>query len=79
LLEAMLTAARRFNRRDAERRALGNLGIAYQQLGDLRCAIDIYYQSLNIARETGDRRNEGRMLLNIGVAYKDLGEPLFLC
>jgi tetratricopeptide (TPR) repeat protein len=75
LLEAMLTAARRFNRRDAERRALGNLGIAYQRLGDFSHAIEFYNQSLNTARETGDRNSEGRMLHNLGVAHEALGEP----
>jgi tetratricopeptide (TPR) repeat protein len=74
-LEAMLIAARRLNRRDVERRALGNLGAAYQHRGDIRRAIDFYNQSLDIARETGDRGNEARMLLNIGVAHIDLGEP----
>jgi tetratricopeptide (TPR) repeat protein len=75
LLEAMLTAARGGNRRDAERRALGNLGVAYQHLGNISRAIAFYNQSLDIARETGDRGSEGRMLHNLGVAYKDLGEP----
>jgi tetratricopeptide (TPR) repeat protein len=75
LLEAMLAVARRFNRRDAERRALGNLGIAYQHLSDFSRAIEFYNQSLNIARETGDRGGEGRMLHNLGVAYKALDQP----
>ncbi len=73
-LEAMLTASRRLNRRDAERRALGNLGAAYQHRGDIRRAIDFYNQSLDIARETGDRGNEGRMLLNMGAAYQHRGD-----
>jgi tetratricopeptide (TPR) repeat protein len=75
LLETMLITARRFNRRDAERRALGNLGIACQHVGDFSRAIEFYDQSLSIARETGDRVGEGRMLHNLGVAYKALGEP----
>jgi tetratricopeptide (TPR) repeat protein len=74
-LEAMLTAARRLNRRDTERRALGNVGAAYHHLGDIGRAIDFYHQSLDISRETGDRLNEWRTLLNIGVAHKDLDDP----
>lgn len=74
-LEAMLTAARRLNRRDAERRALGNLGAAYHHLGDIGRAIDFYNQSLDISRETGDRVNEWRTLLNMGVIHKDLDDP----
>jgi tetratricopeptide (TPR) repeat protein len=73
-LEAMLTAARRLKRRDAECRALGNLGIAYAALGESRRAIEFYEQVLQIARETGDRRGEGNMLGNLGLAYVDLGE-----
>jgi tetratricopeptide (TPR) repeat protein len=73
-LEAMLTAARRLKRREAEGAALGNLGLAYAALGEARRAIDFYEQVLQIARETGDHEGEGTTLGNLGLAYADLGE-----
>ena len=53
---------------------LGNLGIAYADVGEVRRAIDLYEQRLVIARELGDRRGEGTVLGNLGIAYKNLGE-----
>jgi tetratricopeptide (TPR) repeat protein len=73
-LEAMLTAAQRLKQRDAEGRALGNLGLAYAALGETRRAIEFYEQVLQIARETGDHGGEGNTLGNLGAAYADLGE-----
>ncbi len=54
---------------------LGNLGIAYKNLGDPRKAIEYYEQALVIAREIGDRKGEGNQLGNLGNAYSDLGDP----
>jgi len=73
-LEVALTAARRLGRRDAEGWFLGNLGIAYRNLGEVRRAIGLYEQVLTIMREIGDRRGEGTALGNLGSAYADLGE-----
>jgi len=73
-LETALTAARRLDRRQAEGWHLGNLGIAYAALGEVRRAIEHYEQALEIAREIGDRRREGADLGNLGLAYADLGE-----
>ena len=53
---------------------LGNLGIAYADLGDARKAIEFYEQRLVIAREIGDRRGEGTALGNLGNAYAALGD-----
>jgi tetratricopeptide (TPR) repeat protein len=72
--ETMLAAARALNRRDAEGKSLGNLGIAYRKLGEIRRAIKFYEQSLAITRETGDRGGEGKALGNLGIAYADLGK-----
>ena len=53
---------------------LGNLGLAYSDLGQVERAIDYYEQALAIAKEIGDRRGEGAWLGNLGLAYSDLGQ-----
>jgi len=73
-LETALTAARRLDRRQAQGWHLGNLGSAYEALGEVRRAIEYHEQALKIAREIGDRRGEGADLGNLGLAYADLGE-----
>ena len=73
-LEASLKAARKLENKDREGITLGNLGLAYADLGETRRAIEYYEQDLAIARETGDRRGEGMTLGNLGSAHADLGE-----
>ena len=58
----------------AKEPGLGNLGIAYADLGQVEQAIEHYQQALEIAREIGDRRGEGNCLGNLGIAYADLGQ-----
>ncbi len=58
-LEIALAAARRLKDREGEGDALGNLGIAYANLGETRRAIQFYEQALAHDREIGDRRGEG--------------------
>ena len=74
-LQASSQAARRLGNREREGMALGNLGIAYRELGEPKRAIEYFEQHLAIARETGDRRGEGLALGNLGNAYLQLGEP----
>ncbi len=73
-LEAAVQAARQLGDRRGEGNALGNLGIAYANLGETRKAIEHHEQALTIAREIGDRRGECQDLGNLGNAYTDLGE-----
>jgi tetratricopeptide (TPR) repeat protein len=73
-LEIALAAAQRLQHREGEAVALGNLGTAYTDLGETRCAIQCFEQALLIDREIGDRRGEGIDLGNLGNAYADLGE-----
>jgi len=54
--------------------ALGNLGLAYADLGEMDKAIDYYGQTLVIHRKVGDRRGEGAALGNLGIAYAAVGE-----
>jgi len=73
-LDAALGAARRLGDRGAEGNALGNLGIAYDTLGDYRRAVEFHEQNRAIAHEIGDRYSEGNALGNLGIAYKSLGD-----
>jgi tetratricopeptide (TPR) repeat protein len=52
---------------------LGNLGLAYYQLGETRKAIEYGEQALAISREIGDRCGEGNRLNNLGLALDKLG------
>jgi len=73
-LETALRAARRLDRGQAEGWHLGNLGVAYVALGEVRRAIGTFEQALAISREIGDRRTEGNQLGNLGRAYAALGD-----
>jgi tetratricopeptide (TPR) repeat protein len=73
-LEAQRDAARRLGRKDHEGTALGNLGNAYNALGEYQRAIETFEQLLVMNREMGDRRNEGNTLGNLGIAYDNLGD-----
>ena len=72
--EAALAAASRLKDRSAERGHLGNLGMAYRNLGEYRRAIEYYERHLQIARELSDSRGEEQDLANLGDAYECLGE-----
>lgn len=72
--ETALGAARQLKDRASEGQHSGNLGYAYDDLGEYRRAIEFYEQTLAIAREIGDRHSEGLSLGNLGVAYAQLGE-----
>ncbi len=73
-LEAALAAARRLHDRRGEGDALGNLGTAYDNLGEYHQAIKYHEQYLTIAREIGNRRSESTNLGNLGNVYFRLGE-----
>jgi tetratricopeptide (TPR) repeat protein len=74
LLETALFASRKSNDRAAEGHTLGNLGVAYRDLGEPRRAVEANEQALAIVREIGDQRGESHVLANLGNAYKDLGK-----
>ncbi len=73
-LEIALSATKRLQERTAEGYVLGNLGVAYKNLGETARAIQFYEQQLAIVRELGDRRGEGNALGNLANAYAALGE-----
>jgi tetratricopeptide (TPR) repeat protein len=72
--EAAAEGARLSENRRGEGAALGNLGLAYMDLGETDKAIDHYKQALAVHREIGDRRGEGLGLGNLGLVYAGLGE-----
>lgn len=55
--------------------APGNLGVAYYDLGQYQKAIELYQQSLAIAREIGDREVEGQTLSNMGELLAQQNQP----
>lgn len=73
-LELAMAAAQRLKHRRWEGAALGNLGLAYEGLGEYVRAIEYHQQDLRIAREIGDRQGESSALGNLGNAYSHSGE-----
>lgn len=69
-----LAAARKLGDKQAQGNHLGNLGIAYLDLGEHQKAIEHHEQALEIARQIRDREGEGNHLGNLGLAYFGLGE-----
>ena len=54
--------------------AYGNLGNAYQSLGDSQKAIEYHERHLKTSKEVGDKAGEGKTYGNLGNAYKSLGD-----
>lgn len=73
-LEEGLRAARQLENRRSEGYHLGNLGLAYADLGEMRQAIKYHEEALRCFRKIGDRRGVGTWLGNLGAAYDSLGE-----
>ena len=78
LFEQCLACAQHIS--DAEKakevkgKALGNLGIVYDDLGQVEDAIDHHTQALAIFKEIGKRRNEGTAVGKLGAAYESLNQ-----
>ena len=69
-----LTIAREIGDRKSEAKALGNVGNAYQSLGDYSLAIDYHQKRLTVATEMGNREEEETALSSLGNAYYFLGD-----
>ncbi len=53
---------------------MGNLGLAYDELGDFPTAIEYFEQALKLAEQIGDRYHQGAWLGNLGNIFAALGE-----
>jgi tetratricopeptide (TPR) repeat protein len=73
-LETALVAARQLKDNKMEGSHLGNLGIAYCQIGEVEKAINIFQQRLSISRKMGDIFGESNSIGNIGAAYAIIGD-----
>ena len=73
-LEDAVAACRSLGDRGAEGSALGNLGLAWADLGETDRAVSLHENHLTIAREIGDRRAEASALGNLANAAADLGK-----
>lgn len=73
-LETALLAAQQLENSKMEGSHLGNLGIAYCHIGEVRKAINIFQQRLSISRKIGDAFGESNAIGNIGAAYAMIGE-----
>ena len=65
--------AREISDRRCEANALGNLGVAYKNLGDATKSNEFCEQQMLISRELGDRKGEAAALFNSAVAMDILG------
>lgn len=75
-LESALQAALRLHNRLYECRTLGNMGITYDVLGNIRQAFEHDQKYLALAEEIHDREHECRALGNLGNDYHNLGDEL---
>nr|XP_058945352.1 tetratricopeptide repeat protein 28-like [Pocillopora verrucosa] len=74
--KSLLQLMRRSNAelKAGEGASYGNLGNAYDSLGEFKTAIKYHQRHLEIAKEVGDKAGEGRSYGNLGNAYRSLGE-----
>jgi tetratricopeptide (TPR) repeat protein len=75
-LLACLDAAHRQNRREVQSAALGNLGLACFNFGDMSRAIEYFEQALAISRDISDKHGESSDLGNLGLAFHAMGAYL---
>ncbi|MFP4439176.1 MAG: tetratricopeptide repeat protein, partial [Chloroflexaceae bacterium] len=60
--------------RRGEGTALGNLGLAYADLGDYPRAIALYEQCIAVLREIGDTAGVAHTSWNLGLLYEQQGD-----
>lgn len=57
-----------------EWQVVGNLGLAYQQMGEASRALELFQEQLNIAQQLNNIVNVGLSLLNLGGGYMTAGD-----
>lgn len=72
-IEPALAASQKLKNRKFEGFHLGNLGNAYDLIGEYQKAIDYQEQRLEVAKEIGDKQGEGSVFGNQGITYAKLG------
>ncbi|MGA8896731.1 tetratricopeptide repeat protein [Planktothrix agardhii] len=72
--EQALTIYRQIGYRQGEACSLGNLGLAYNSLGQYQKAIAFHKQDLEISQEIGYRQGEACSPGNLGLVYNSLGQ-----
>jgi tetratricopeptide (TPR) repeat protein len=73
-LEIGLSAARALNDHKMMGLHQGNLGIAYNEIGNTLKAIECFERELMVHRSLGDLEGEGNALGNLGITYNILGD-----
>lgn len=73
-LEAAIDASGRLNNKVTTQAHLGNLGLAYYELGQIQAAMGYFERALEVAHEIGDRRHQGIWLGNLGNACAAVGD-----
>ena len=71
--EQRLRIAKELGDEAGEGRTYGNLGNAYQSLGDFKEAVKYLNEDITIAIEQGDRAGERDAYGNLGNAYQSVG------
>jgi DNA-binding winged helix-turn-helix (wHTH) protein/tetratricopeptide (TPR) repeat protein len=74
LFQQAQTISRQIGSESEEARALTNLGIVYEELGDLVIAEKMYRQALPIYRLIDDKRNQARVIGNIANDRENQGD-----
>ncbi|MEA5573480.1 CHAT domain-containing tetratricopeptide repeat protein [Calothrix sp. UHCC 0171] len=69
-----LSLAKKYQDRELEAKALGNLASIFNKLGKYKEAINYQEQSLKIKREIPDREGEGNSLGNLAIIYRQMGD-----
>ena len=67
-----LKIAKEVGDKHGEGGAYGDLGIAYDSLGDFKKAIEYHKLYLKIAKDVGDKHGEGNAYGNLSKAYRRL-------
>ncbi len=73
-LEAALRASQLLNNDLTTQAHLGNIGLAYMELGEIQKAIEYFEQALNLAEKIQESLHQGIWAGNLGNAYASLSQ-----